>query len=102
MELSRRNFLAGAASAGVLGVMGLAGCAPQPAKEPDKGSAAAGEAASARPAYYMCDENWLAPRPRLPMATLRRRSLSTSWWWAAVMLARKRRWLLRKRARAWP
>ncbi|MBU5404873.1 FAD-binding protein [Paraeggerthella hongkongensis] len=65
MELSRRNFLAGAASAGVLGVMGLAGCAPQPAKEPDGGSAATGEAASARPAYYMCDENWLGSAPEI-------------------------------------
>ncbi|WP_225749875.1 FAD-binding protein [Paraeggerthella sp. Marseille-Q4926] len=65
MELSRRNFLAGAVSAGVLGVMGLAGCAPQPAKEPVKGSAAAGEAASARPAYYMCDENWLGSAPEI-------------------------------------
>lgn len=65
MELSRRNFLAGAASAGVLGVMGLAGCAPQSAKESDKGSAATGEAASARPAYYMCDENWLGSAPQI-------------------------------------
>ena len=29
MELSRRNFLAGAGAAGMLGVMGLAGCAPE-------------------------------------------------------------------------
>ena len=64
MELSRRNFLAGAGAAGMLGVMGLAGCAPETKATASAGAAeeelSATGAAATRPDYYMCDEDWLA------------------------------------------
>ena len=69
MELTRRNFIAGAAGAGVLGALGLAGCAPQ-ATNAASATAADGESlsstgAAARPDYYMCDEDWLGAAPEI-------------------------------------
>lgn len=69
MELSRRNFLAGAGAAGMLGVMSLAGCAPE-TKETASAGASGGElsatgAAATRPDYYMCDEDWLGEAPEV-------------------------------------
>ena len=67
MELSRRNFIAGAGAAGMLGVMGLAGCAPQakseaPATNDELSSTGA---AATRPDFYMCDEDWLGAAPEI-------------------------------------
>ena len=43
-NLSRRGFLTGAAAAGALAAMGLAGCAPTPAAEGGKLARQAGDA----------------------------------------------------------
>ena len=73
MELSRRNFLVGAASAGVLGAMaGLTGCAPQASSASAKsGDVSSADAAVARPTYYMCDEDWLGSAPEIADADIK-------------------------------
>ena len=69
MELSRRNFLVGASAAGVMSVMGLAGCAPQAKSEPAEatgnGELSSTGAGAARPDFYMCDEDWLGAAPEI-------------------------------------
>lgn len=74
MELTRRNFLKGAASAGLVGAAaGLVGCAPAASGGTD---AAKGDAAQAsgtefvRPTGYICDEDWLGTAPEIADADI--------------------------------
>ncbi|BAK44018.1 FAD-binding protein [Eggerthella sp. YY7918] len=68
MQLSRRSFLKGAASVGIVGAAaGLAGCAPSSSGGDAKagGDAGAAPAASQRVPGYICDENWLGEAPAI-------------------------------------
>lgn len=73
MELTRRSFLKGAASVGIVGAAaGLAGCAPSaPAGEAKSSGAASADgaqqtaSASGRVEGYICDENWLGEAPAI-------------------------------------
>ncbi|WP_244910001.1 FAD-binding protein [Eggerthella sinensis] len=75
MELSRRSFLKGAASVGIVSAAaGLAGCAPSASNDAKKTAetdpAQASAAVSQRPTGYMCDENWLGSAPEIADADI--------------------------------
>ena len=63
-NLSRRGFLTGAAAAGALAAMGLAGCAPTPAAEGGTKTADTGEAASSWRDQPEMAAWWPPPPPR--------------------------------------
>lgn len=66
MELTRRNFLKGAASVGIVGAAaGLAGCAPAQNGASAQGSSSEGSPAFTRPTGYICDEDWLGAAPEI-------------------------------------
>ena len=62
-NLSRRGFLTGAAAAGALAAMGLAGCAPTPAAEGGTKTADTGAAAATSWRARCASTGWGYPAP---------------------------------------